>query len=288
VSRIRSIHPGLGTDDAYMGLSHVAARILPLLWCECDDQGVFEWKPRTLKAKLLPAHSDDMVEVLKELEEGGFLVHFEAEKKHYGAVRNFRRFQRPKFPKVVYPMPEGFRRYVGLDDAYTVAAADDDEPLRKSTELNSLDSSNTPPSTAPPSVVVPRNVEINPQMEEVGGRRKEDSEAKASAPKGPLDLKRELWLVGKAFLGKHGIPERNAGSLLGAWRRDYGDSSVLSALSTAEAECPGDVVEFIVACLQRAAGQRKNGAAARVIEKKPKAVAAGSAEWLEAMKEAGA
>lgn len=41
MSRIRSIHPGLWTDEAFVSLSPMARLFLMGLWNECDDMGSF-------------------------------------------------------------------------------------------------------------------------------------------------------------------------------------------------------------------------------------------------------
>ena len=114
MSRIRSVHPGMTTDESYMALSHAAARIWPSLWCECDDHGVFEWKPLTLKARLLPAHADDMGALLAELERNDLVKRFNVSGRSYGAVRNFCKFQRPKKPKYTHLLPPELETYVGI------------------------------------------------------------------------------------------------------------------------------------------------------------------------------
>lgn len=117
MSRIRSVHPGLFTDESFMAAS-VYARVLMIgLWTEADDHGVFEWKPLTLKARLLPIDSVDVSQLLHELEGLGVCRRYEEAGKAYGAVRNFRRFQRPQRPSYQHPFPENMRSYVGLSDA---------------------------------------------------------------------------------------------------------------------------------------------------------------------------
>jgi len=114
MARIRSVHPGLFTDEEFMGLSALARVLLIGLWVESDDQGVFEWKPRTLKARLLPNDVVDMVALLAELVTARFVLEFADGGKPYGAVRNFRKYQRPKKPNAIYPLPSELRTYVGL------------------------------------------------------------------------------------------------------------------------------------------------------------------------------
>lgn len=105
MARIRSIHPGLATDEAYMSMSMTAKAAWPLLWTECDDQGAFEWKPIVLKARLFPADNVDFEEILKELEQLKCITRYSMNGKDYALVRNFKRFQRPKKPNSVHPIP---------------------------------------------------------------------------------------------------------------------------------------------------------------------------------------
>jgi hypothetical protein len=114
MARIRSVHPGLFTDETFMELSPHAQIFTIGLWTEADDQGVFPWKPKTLKARLLPAASVDAGELLAQLLDGGVLGRFEVDGQSYGVIRNFRRFQRPEKPKAVHPLPEKWREFVGL------------------------------------------------------------------------------------------------------------------------------------------------------------------------------
>lgn len=114
--RIRSIHPGLFTDEAYMEMSPYAMAAWPGLWCQCDDQGVFEWKPIVLKARLLPGTTLDFSGLLDDWSRLGVVRTFEVGGKKYGAVKNFRKFQRPKKPVVLFPLPRELRSFVGLPD----------------------------------------------------------------------------------------------------------------------------------------------------------------------------
>jgi hypothetical protein len=218
VSRIRSIHPGLATDDEYMALSHVAARILPSLWCECDDQGVFEWKPLTLKARLLPVHNDDMAAILTELELHKFVKMIEVDGRNYGLVRNFRKFQRPKKPNATHVLPREFRNYVGLDDVSS-------EPNQASTNG----------SSPPVPHRFPTRGEKLPQMEDGGGRSNSDS--KESGAKAPDDDPvKALFDAGVHVMTAAAVPEKQARSLVGKWRKELHDDGKLMAILTEAAE----------------------------------------------------
>jgi hypothetical protein len=115
MARIRSIHPGLFTDEAYASLPMAARVLLTGLWTDSDDHGVFEWKPLSLKMRVFPADSltsDDMGELLKALEGNDCIKRFMVDGKAYGAVRSFCKWQRPKKPTYRYPVPHQYRTYV--------------------------------------------------------------------------------------------------------------------------------------------------------------------------------
>jgi hypothetical protein len=98
MARIRSIHPGLFTDEAFMEATPIARILMIGLWCEAFDDGVFEWKPVVLKARIFPADSFKLPEILEELERLNVIKRFEIAGKSYGVIRNFQRYQRPKKP----------------------------------------------------------------------------------------------------------------------------------------------------------------------------------------------
>lgn len=114
--RIRSVHPGFFTDEAMVAASPQAQIFLIGIWTQCDDQGVFEWKPVTLKMRILPAATCDVTVLLEELSALGIIKQIDIGPLKYGLVRNFRKYQRPKKPNSIYPLPTEFRTYVGLVD----------------------------------------------------------------------------------------------------------------------------------------------------------------------------
>lgn len=116
MARIRSIHPGFFTDEELVCVS-MAARLLFLgLGVESDDKGVFEWKPLTIKMKIFPADNLDVDVLLAELEHANAIRRYEMDGRQFGAIRNFRKFQRPKTPNDIHPAAPEIRNYVGLTD----------------------------------------------------------------------------------------------------------------------------------------------------------------------------
>lgn len=116
MARIRSIHPGIWTDEAFVSVS-VSARLLLIgLWTESDDRGIFEYKAATLKMRLMPAENASPDPLLKELVAGNLISSFECDGKQYGAVRNFCKWQRPKSPQFVHPCPDDLFDFVCYEE----------------------------------------------------------------------------------------------------------------------------------------------------------------------------
>lgn len=120
--RIRSVHHGLFSDEAFVSCSSFARLLVIGLWTEADDKGTFEWKPLSLKMRLFPAESfnlDEMLALLDELSKGDIIKRYEVAGKVFGAIRNFRKYQRPQKPNDIHPMPNNLREYVGLNISIT-------------------------------------------------------------------------------------------------------------------------------------------------------------------------
>jgi hypothetical protein len=125
MSRIRSIHPGLWTDEAFVSLSPMARLLIMGIWNECDDMGSFAWSPLTLKMRILPADNADAGELLAEMVSAGIVKRYEIAGKSYGAVRNFCQFQRPKKPNSVHPQTDEIREWVNTEARSTRDGAEE-------------------------------------------------------------------------------------------------------------------------------------------------------------------
>jgi len=176
MARIRSIHPGFFTDEAIVQADPLAQVFLIGLWTQCDDQGVFEWKPITLKMRILPAANCDVAVLLAELVGLGIIKQIDVGPLKYGLVRNFRKFQRPKKPNAIYTLPPEFRSYVGLDD-----------------QNQEQDDSKGGHSSPPVPHQFPAGSESPPLMEEGGGRRKEKEETTESVADSARANEAEPW-----------------------------------------------------------------------------------------------
>lgn len=114
MARIRSVHPPLFTDEAFVSRS-MSARLLAIgLWTEADDRGVFEWKPTSLKMRLFPADNINLADLLAELLNGRIIAKHTVDGRDYGLIRNFCKWQRPKKPTYRHPFKPEWAKYVGF------------------------------------------------------------------------------------------------------------------------------------------------------------------------------
>lgn len=185
MSRIRSIHPGLWTDEAFVTLTSMARLLLIGMWNECDDKGTFVWSPLQLKMRILPADNVDAVELLLEIEAAGFVMKYLIGGRAYGAVRNFCKFQRPKKPNSVHPATAEVLYFCGNS-----GEPDEQEPPEVPDEL-------------------PTSGENTTQREDEGGRREDEEEiapngacASDDAPKLRPEHIIEEWNKSAPKLGK--------------------------------------------------------------------------------------
>lgn len=109
MQHIRNIKPEFFQHEEVAELS-VAARLAWIgLWTCCDKHGRFEWKPKSLKLKILPFDDIDFAALLTELAEHNFVVRYEAGDGFYGFVPNWSKHQgigtREKQSTAEYPAP---------------------------------------------------------------------------------------------------------------------------------------------------------------------------------------
>ncbi|MEG3165554.1 hypothetical protein U1701_13210 [Sphingomonas sp. PB2P19] len=239
MARIRSIHPGLWTDETYVSLSPFARLLFLGIWNECDDMGSFEWSPVKLKMRLLPADSVDVVAMLEELTEARCIMAYEAGSKRYGAVRNFCQYQRPKKPNSVHPQTDAVRNWVNVK----ARSARDGGEL--GTASDSLGGELTPPSAPSSGELHPPSTRSSgepvgkrfPTGGEKSRQRKEGGDSSvtnvtgAAAP--PADPKKAMFDAGVALLGEAGLAQKAARALIAKWLHGHGDVATMAALASA-------------------------------------------------------
>lgn len=184
MARIRSIHPSLFTDEAFVSCSPLARVLYIGLMTEADDQGLFEWKPVQIKLRLLGVDNCDVPDLLAELLDVNLIAQLESGGKRLGAIRKFRKFQRPKKPSAQFALPYEWRTYVSLDEDGSEPDGVDDAP-------------SIPPPKADGSPVGNQfrtGGELGSQMEDGGWRKKDGGDSSGSDE--PLSaLAEEIWLA---------------------------------------------------------------------------------------------
>lgn len=210
MSRIRSVHPGLWTDERFVSVSAVARLLFIGIWNECDDQGSFEWSPLKLKMRLLPADNVDASALLAELESAGCIIRYETDGRQLGAVRNFAIYQRPKKPNCIYPQTPEVRNYCG----------------HKGDEVPNQ---------------FPTSGEKAPQMEDGGGRSSPEPNGSGDETP-PVDPEKKFWSDAKAALKPH--VRGDPGALVNKWLRERGKPLTVAALNAAQLERAVDPVAY--------------------------------------------
>lgn len=172
MARIRSVHPGLFTDEGFVGLSAEAQVFFIGLWTEADDQGLFEWRPSRLHLRLMPTKPVNVADLLSELEQADppMICAFEHGGKRFGAIRNFRRWQKPKTPNTIHTLPDSLREYVGLKaEQNTNGSPSGDDDVSGDGDFPETEKS--PPLK---QGGFPPDGEIGALMEEGGGKREDE------------------------------------------------------------------------------------------------------------------
>ncbi len=116
MARIRNIKPEFFRHEALQDLeaAHPGAYIMLTyiaLWTQSDKNGVFAWKPRTMRLDILPFLQIDIEKNLQILLEAGYIQTFENQENKYGFIPTFTRHQvlptKEKIAPSKYPPPPG-------------------------------------------------------------------------------------------------------------------------------------------------------------------------------------
>src|SRR3990167_2809571 len=97
-TRIRTVKPETFTDyDLWAAESETGLPIIRSyvgLWCCCDREGRFQWKPEELKTAICPYDASlDFSRVLSGMTTRGFLVRYASQGREYGVILAFTRHQ---------------------------------------------------------------------------------------------------------------------------------------------------------------------------------------------------
>jgi hypothetical protein len=124
MARIRSVHPGPFTDDAFLNVPYEARLLFIGLLTESDDRGIFKWRATTLKVRLFPVDPVDIIKTLHILAAENMIRDFHSDGQHLGAIRNFCQWQRPKSPSYLFPIDDDVAKFVSWESQEPKKPAD--------------------------------------------------------------------------------------------------------------------------------------------------------------------
>lgn len=97
MARIRTIKPEFFQHEALHAAEEESGLPLRLafvgLWCQCDKEGRFEWRPKRLKLNVLPWDEVDFSRVLDALATRGFISKYACDGQEFGFIPSWRRHQ---------------------------------------------------------------------------------------------------------------------------------------------------------------------------------------------------
>lgn len=107
--RIRTIKPEFFRHEGLYDLEVETGLPLRLafigLWCCCDREGRFNWRPKTLKSIILPFDDIDFSRVLDALATRGAIVRYASAGEVYGHIPSWRRHQHINPREVASQLP---------------------------------------------------------------------------------------------------------------------------------------------------------------------------------------
>jgi hypothetical protein len=106
MARTRNIKPGFFLNDVLGECEPLGRLLFAGLWCQADRNGVVEYRPRRIKAEILPFDDADIEGLVVELEARGFVVRFAANGSTWLRVVKFREHQTPHPREPAIEIPE--------------------------------------------------------------------------------------------------------------------------------------------------------------------------------------
>lgn len=254
-------------------VSRDARLLFVLLWTLADDEGRARGNPLVLAGALFPFDDDAkclITQWLVELQDQKCIFQYSLEGNAYIQIVKWKEHQWLNHPSPSrLPAPTGtFQNFLESTSNYKPRArAQDLGPRTK--DLGKKDAA-TQPVLNGSKVSEPNGSAASPLTEALWAMLRGHVEKgdPVDVVATPLDLKAELWRVGKRYLGQNGVEAKQAGSLLGKWRKQYGDHAVIDALAQAETSAASEPIAFVEASLRkRATNGNGNGHATTPVGK---------------------
>jgi len=106
--RARNIKPGFFKNEYLAECSPLARILFAGLWCMADREGRLEYRPKRIKAEILPYDNASIEKLISELQDRRFLQIYDADGERYLNIINFRKHQNPhvRESESVCPAPD--------------------------------------------------------------------------------------------------------------------------------------------------------------------------------------
>jgi len=95
MARSRNIKPGFFLDDELAELDPLARLLFIGLWIVADCEGRLEYRPKRIKAEILPYDDCNIAKLLGDLAQSQFIAIYNVKEKRYIAIANFAKHQNP-------------------------------------------------------------------------------------------------------------------------------------------------------------------------------------------------
>ena len=238
MGRIRTIKPEFFIHEELFDLEQETG--LPIrvayagLFTVADKEGRFEWRPRRLKAAVLPYDEVDFSRVLDALATRGFLVRYAPAGREYGAIRSWRKHQVINNREKCSEIPE------------PPQSIDEQQELTRAPRVDD----------ACPTPLCNAQAEGEGEGEGEGEQDSEPVGSDAAASNEPQDLKSRIFGSALDWLAKQAEKSKPAlRPMVGRWCRDHGDGAVLEAFQNAARAGPVEPIAWIEARLAGTARQ---------------------------------
>ena len=235
MARSRNLKPGFFKNEALAECQPLARILFQGLWCMADREGRLEDRPKRIKAELLPYDEVDVVVLLAELEEGGFITRYTVDNNDYIAVVKFAKHQNPHHREMasVIPAPGQLAAQQGQAPVELQAGPEQAQGL--------------PQPSPEQAVLIPDSLNLIPDSLE---------EQKSPPPAPKIDPVKDMIDAGIEYMASSGVQERQARSVIGLLRKQIGDDLVVCGLlDKARRDCVADPVAWLMASAKSKVGQ---------------------------------
>lgn len=106
--RARNLKPGFFKNEDLAECDPLARLLFSGIWCMADREGRLEYRPKRIKAEVLPYDSCNIEKLLKQLSDKNFILIYSVNNENYIEILNFGKHQNPhcKEAESTIPAPE--------------------------------------------------------------------------------------------------------------------------------------------------------------------------------------